>query len=136
MEGPMKVGVKSAIVLVLLAASGDTVSPQTVRLNQVMRNKLEHSQRILEAVVTSNWSLLDKESRALGAVTRDPAWNVLQLPEYGRYSAAFLQATGELAEAAELRDLEAASLGFVSLSTSCVSCHRYMTRSRVVGPRR
>ena len=132
----MKDGLKwIVVVLLLVGGSGDTVSPQTVRLNQVMRNKLEHSQRIFEAVVTSNWSVLDKESRALGALTRDPAWSVLQFPEYGRYSAAFLQSTGELADAAKLRDLEAASLGFMSLSSSCISCHRYMTRARVVGTR-
>jgi hypothetical protein len=58
------------------------------------------------------------------------------MPEYVRYSQAFLRATDDLTTAAERRDLEAASLGFVALSTSCVSCHRYLSRARTVTPRR
>ena len=123
------------VVLVLVAITGGAATAQTVRLNQVMRTKLQHSQRILEAVVTSNWPLLDSESKALAQVTRDPAWSVLQFPEYVRHSGAFVRATDDLIEAARLRDLEGASLGFVALSTSCVSCHRYMARSRIVTAR-
>jgi hypothetical protein len=100
-------------------------------LNQVMRNKLDHSQKILEAIVTSNWQELDRHSRELARAAQDPAWSVLRMPEYVRHSGAFLRATANLIEAAKLRDLEAASLGFISLSTSCVSCHRYMTRARI-----
>jgi hypothetical protein len=98
----------------------------------VMRAKLDHSQRILEAVVTSNWQLLDRESRDMAQVVRDPAWTSLAMPEYVRHSEAFLRATNELAEAARLRDLESASLGLISLTTSCVSCHRYLARARIV----
>jgi hypothetical protein len=115
-----------------VALAGGSGTAQTVRLNQVMRAKLQHSQQILEAVVTSNWTLLEKESKALVQVTQDPAWSVLQFPEYKRHSGAFVRATDDLIEAARLRDLEGASLGFVALSTSCVSCHRYLARARVV----
>ena len=129
----MNIALTSSATVLLLAIASGAAYPQTVRLNRVMRSKLEHSQKILEAVVTSNWQLLDAETKALAQVTRDPAWSVLQFPEYVRQSAAFLRATDDLAEAARLRDLEGASLGFVALSTSCVSCHRYMARSRIVG---
>lgn len=122
---------KCLVVLVVIIAGGSSSSAQTPRLSKVMRAKLDHAQRILEAVVTSNWQQLDRESRELVRVTQDPAWTVLKMPEYGRYSAAFLRATDDLIEAAKLRDLEAASLGFISLSTSCVSCHRYIARARI-----
>ena len=97
-----------------------------------MRTKLEHSQKILEAVVTSNWPLLDRESREMALIVRDPVWSSLVMPEYLRYSDAFVRATSDLTEAAKTRDLEAASLGLISLTTSCVSCHRYVARSRIV----
>jgi hypothetical protein len=102
-------------------------------MKQIMRAKLDHSERILEAVVTSNWPLLDRESEAMAQVVRDPAWAGLTMPEYVRHTAAFLRATDDLIAAAKLRDLEAASLGFVSLTTSCVSCHRYLARARIAG---
>jgi hypothetical protein len=101
-------------------------------MKQVMRSKLDHSQRILEAVVTSNWPLLDRESREMTLVVRNPAWFSLATPEYHRHSEAFLRASDDLIEAAKLRDLESASLGFIALTTSCVNCHRYLARARIV----
>jgi cytochrome c556 len=122
----------SLLVLCVVATAGLSSSAQTAPVHRVMRDKLEHSQKVLEAVVTSNWAQLDREARALAKATQDPAWSVLQMPEYVRYSQAFLRATDNLTAAAEQRDLEAASLGFISLSTSCVSCHRYLSRARTV----
>jgi hypothetical protein len=123
-------------MLLVAIIAGSSSSAQAPRLNRVMRTKLDHSKNILEAVVTSNWDQLDRESRDLARLAQDPAWSVLKSPEYLRQSAAFLRATDDLIEAAQLRDLEAASLGFVSLSTSCVSCHRHMARLRIVTPGR
>jgi hypothetical protein len=131
MSAAVKLGLSILAVTVATASS----SGQTVRLNKVMRAKLDHSQRILEAVVTSNWAQLDRESRALAQSTKDPAWTVLDTPEYRRHTAVFVRAIDDLVEAAKLRDLEAASLGFISLSTSCVSCHRYRARARIVTER-
>jgi hypothetical protein len=120
------------LAAVLVAAAAGWASAQTAGTSRVMRVKLDYAQKILEAVVTSNWQQLDAESRALLRVTQEPAWSVLRAPEYARHSSAFVRAADDLIEAARLRDLEAASLGFISLSTSCVSCHRYITRSRIV----
>ena len=62
-------------------------------LSRVMRYKLAHSQAILGAVVTSNWAVLDRESRAMAIVVRDPAWHAaLTEPEYLRQSDAFSRA--------------------------------------------
>jgi hypothetical protein len=121
----------TAAVLLFAVAAGTSSSAQTARMKQVMRAKLDHSQRILEAVVTSNWQMLDREARGMAMVIRDPAWSALAMPEYIRHSEAFLRATNDLIEAAKLRDLESASLGLISLTTSCVSCHRYLARARI-----
>lgn len=122
----------AVVVLFVTFAAASTSSAQTARTKQVMRAKLEHSQKILEAVVTSNWQMLERESREMAQVVRDPAWLSAMMPEYVRQGDAFLRATNDLAEAAKARDLDAASLGLISLTTSCVSCHRYVARSRLV----
>ena len=129
----MKTLLKLSCVALLAAASvGYSADAQTARLGLLMRAKLDHSQKILEAVVTSNWLLLDRESRQLARAAEDPAWMALRTPEYIRHTEGFLRATSELTLAAERRDLEAASLAFGSLTTSCVSCHRYLARARIV----
>ena len=106
----MNINIPLAVAILFIAVTaGPAPSAQTPRLKQVMRAKLDHSQKILEAVVTSNWQLLDRESRDIALVVRDPAWQALMMPEFTRHSEAFLRATDGLTEAARLRDLEYAS---------------------------
>jgi len=96
-----------------------------------MQQKLEHSQQILAAVATSNWINLERHSLELLRVAEDPAWNVLMTPEYARHGAAFLSAAQDLLEAAKERNLETAPLAYVSLTLSCVQCHRHVGRMRI-----
>jgi hypothetical protein len=123
------------IIVAALACATLTMSAsadQGSQLNKVMRAKLGHSQAILGAVVTSNWTVLDKESRALALAVRDPAWGfALTEPEYLRQSDAFARALQDLIEASAKRDLEAAATAHIALTTSCVGCHMHMTRRRV-----
>ena len=101
-------------------------------LNSIMRAKLAHSQAILGAVVTSNWTVLDRESRALALAVRDPAWGAaLTEPEYLRQSDAFSRALQDLIEASAKRDLESAANAHIALTASCVRCHVHMTRRRM-----
>ena len=117
------------IVGLTMGASADQASPP---LSRIMKAKLAHSQSILGAVVTSNWAVLDKESRALALVVRDPVWGfALTEPEYLRQSDAFSRALQDLIEASAKRDLEAAANAQVALTASCVRCHVHMTRRRI-----
>jgi hypothetical protein len=117
-----------AIGALSLGVSAD----QSPQLSRVMRAKLGHSQAILGAVVTSNWAVLDRESRALALAVRDPAWRLaLNQPEYLRQSDAFQRALQDLIEASAKRDLELAGSADVALTSSCVQCHLHMTRRRM-----
>lgn len=118
-----------AIIGLSITMSADQASPP---LSRIMRTKLAHSQAILGAVVTSNWAVLDKESRALALVVRDPAWGfALTEPDYLRQSDAFSRALQDLIEASAKRDLEAAASAQIALTASCVRCHVHMTRRRI-----
>lgn len=124
----MKIGLR--LVLAFLAAA-IVSADQTPPLHRVMREKLKLSQEILAAVITSDWTALDRESHALEVVIQDPAWSVLTAPEYIRQSDAFKRALRDLTEASAKRDLDGAAAGEVSLTLSCVECHKYMTRQRL-----
>lgn len=121
-----------AFAMVLGATMSADQAQGKPQLSRVMREKLAHSQAILGAVVTSDWPVLDRESRALALATRDPAWlTALTEPEYLRQSDAFSRALQDLIEASARRDLEAAGNAHVNLTASCVRCHLHMTRRRV-----
>ncbi len=123
----------AAAVALALLSTVDAGAGQTPALRRVMRQKLAHSERILASVVTSNWSQLEADTRALQQLTADPAWAVLMTPEYMRYTASFSSAAEALLEAARQHDLEATPLAYVSLTLSCVQCHRYVARARIAG---
>lgn len=116
-----------ASAIMALAAS----PAQGPDVKQVMREKLDHAQHILEAVVTSDWVALETQSRELERLTRDPRWIVLKYPEYARYSNAFVGAVQDLHRAAAQRDLERAPKAYVAVTMQCVECHRYLARARI-----
>lgn len=120
-------------MLALVVATLGTSSAQTPSTGRVMRDKLTHSQRILEAILTSDFALLDRESAALVRATELPGWSVLKSPEYLRQSAAFTSAILNLREAARARDLDTASLEYVSLTLSCFQCHKHIKGARIAG---
>jgi cytochrome c553 len=129
----MKITLRRVAGLVLTAIVGASVaSGQTPSLSRVMREKLEHSKAILGAVVMSDWTTLDRESRALARAAKDPSWTAqLNAPEYLRQSDAFERALRDLIAASARRDLSAASKAEVSLTTSCVGCHQYVAGKRI-----
>src|SRR5215207_2124871 len=99
----------TALIGVIAGLSLGASADQGPQLSRVMREKLGHSQAILGAVVTSNWPVLDRESRALAMAERDPAWGATLIrPEYLRQSDAFSRALQDLIEASAKRDLELA----------------------------
>jgi hypothetical protein len=117
-------------LLVGLAARPNAQRPN--ELKSVMREKLGHAQKILEAVVTSDWTRLETESRELEQLTNDPRWTALKSPEYATRSQAFVRAIQDLHQAALRHDLDKTPQAYVALTLKCVECHRYMARARVV----
>src|ERR1035437_4106434 len=107
------------------------IPSQGPEVNQVMREKLTHAQKILEAVVTSDWVSLETHSRELEQLTNDPRWMVLKYPEYARHSSAFVRAVQDLHRAAAQRDLEKTPQAYIAVTLRCVDCHRYLARLRI-----
>ena len=120
------------VVAALSAFVGLAAGPsQGPELKIVMREKLARAQKILEAVVTSDWVSLETSSRELEQLTNDPRWMVLKYPEYARHSAAFVRAVQDLHRAAAQRDLEKTPQAYVKVTLACVDCHRYLARARI-----
>jgi hypothetical protein len=106
-------------------------SAQTARTGRLMREKLQHSQRILQAVTTSDWTLLQRETQALTAVTKNPTWLELMTPELRSYGNEFQKALEELSKAAGRHDYDTSGRSFLSLTSACLSCHKHVMNSRI-----
>jgi len=117
----------AGVVAMSVTASGN----QGPELNAVMREKLVHAQKILEAVVTSDWVGLETHSRELERLTSDPRWTVLKYPEYAHQSASFVASVRALRSVAAQRELEKTPKAYVDVTLQCVECHRYLARMRI-----
>jgi cytochrome c556 len=119
------------ITVALIASAPSAASGQTTQTQRVMRDKLAESEKLLAALVTSKWAELDKHARALRALTDQPGWDVIRLPEFAKQTAAFQRANQALIEAAGTRDQRTAVTAYNALVASCVECHRYVARARL-----
>jgi hypothetical protein len=122
---------RSLALAIVVAMSVTILGNQGPEVNSVMRQKLAHAQKILEAVVTSDWTGLETHSRELERLTKDPRWMVLTFPEYAKHSAAFVRSVQDLHTAAAQHDLEKAPNAYVAVTLQCVECHRYLARARI-----
>ena len=109
-------------------------SSQTARTGLLMREKLQHSQRILAALVTSDYGLLQRETQALTAITKSPEWSALITPDLRPYTSEFTKALADLSAASGRRDYDAAGSSYGALTASCIACHKHVAKSRIAGP--
>ena len=134
MRGRISGWMRQSAVVMLIGAWSFSLLAQGLptQSKQVMQRKLDASQQLLAALVTSNWVALDRSSRALKAQTADPGWDQLRLPEFQKHTAAFVQSMDALVEASGRRDQREALAAYNRLVTRCVECHRYVSRARIV----
>jgi hypothetical protein len=122
---------QTVVVSVAVLGVSGVAAAQGLQLSRVMRDKLQHAQKILETVVTSDWNGLETHTRELERLTNDPRWMVLRFPEYAKHSAAFVGALRDLRRVAGERDLERATEAYTALILRCVDCHQYVARARI-----
>jgi cytochrome c556 len=119
------------LVIGCLLVLASAASAQTPRTGAVMREKLGHSQKILEALTTSNQTLLARESEALSRIAASPVWAELRTRELRGYTDNFLKAVADLDAAAKRRDLDAAATNYNAMTMACYQCHKHMKDVRI-----
>jgi hypothetical protein len=110
-------------------------SAQTARTGRLMREKLLHSQRILAALTTSDYGLLQRETQALTDITKNPVWLELMTPDLRPYTNGFTKALADLSAASTRRDYDSAGASYGALTAACIECHKHVMKSRIAGVR-
>lgn len=118
-----------ATCVVIAALAQPRVSPST---KEFMREKLGHSQKVLEALALEDFYTLEQRSKKLSAMTQEASWQAFQNPDYAQHSATFRRHANSLTRAAQEKDLDGATLAYVRLTMSCVDCHKHV-RGKLVG---
>jgi hypothetical protein len=121
------------VIAVLIPRAGSQESPAP---KMFMREKLNHSQKLLEALVLEDFKGMAKESQALSLLSLAASWQVLQTPEYAQQSLEFRRAADAVHNAAEKNNLDGAALAYVEVTMKCVNCHKYVRGVRMAATER
>jgi cytochrome c556 len=125
-----------ALLVATLALLGPTVAlaqePPPVRLSraEVMKQKLDASQKLLQALALENYEQIGANSQRLSLLTLESSWHVLQTPEYRRESEEFRRAADSITAAARDKNVDGATLAYVQATMKCVHCHKYLRAAR------
>jgi hypothetical protein len=133
----MKTRLLVAATVAMLALAGwiGIASGQTSRATRdVMRSKLDHSQKALEGVTAGDFEILLSAAKKLKALGNAPDWPNFDNPEYQEHKANFRRSVSSLERAAVEVNLDSATLAYVRMTMNCVECHRFV-RGKMVASR-
>ena len=124
--------VPAILVFVAIGSATSINSPARGEddLAAFMKVKLRHAEKVLEGLATEDYELIVKNSQAMSLLCEDEMWAVLQTPEYRERSREFRRSVDSITEAARSKNLEAAALSYVDSTMKCVSCHKYVRKTR------
>jgi len=127
-----KIAVATVVVFAVMAYSalqGQSQEPNKVSV--FMRLKLRHSQKVLEGLVTEDYSMIAKNAQEISLLSLASTWQVLETDEYAKLSGEFRRTADALTKAAKEKNLDEATLKYVDLTMKCVNCHKYVRGVRL-----
>lgn len=120
-------------LLALSAATERDKRSRTPAIREFMRQKLVHSQAVLEGLAVEDYDQILTNSKKLIAMSQEGTWNVLGGSEYAEHSLNFRRNAEALVKAANLANLDSATLAYVRVTMSCVECHKYVRTRKTAG---
>jgi len=120
------------LMVTLLMCAATAAQPVLAQdaLSGFMKAKLEHAEKTLEGLAKEDYDLIVKHSQAISLLCEDELWAVLKTPEYHERSKEFQRSVNAITDAARKKNLEAATLAYVDATLKCVSCHKYVRKTR------
>ena len=118
-----------ALLLILVATT--VGSAQRPGLGELMREKLDHAQALLGAVVLGNHAEVERAAGELVRLSEASTWSPLQTPQYLHHASDFRVAAQSLADEARARDIDGVSLAYMEMTLSCVQCHKHVRGARL-----
>ena len=117
-------------LIAIIVFTGESIShgqpEEKTDVKAVMREKLDASQKVLVGITTENYDLITANAEKLVALSRVTNWYLRQVPEYELLLNEFRRNAEALVKAARQSNIDAASLAYVQITFSCVTCHKYI----------
>lgn len=110
----------------LLAASimAQKPSAQRIGMQAFMRQKLTHSQGVLEGIALEKFELVSQNALRMRKMSQTNSWSSMKNVNYMARMADYQKSLDELALAAADKNLEASTEAYMKVARNCVECHR------------
>lgn len=92
----------------------------------LMKKKLEHAQKVLEALTLNQLEKAGAEAQNLIQVRKEASFRAIKTPEYELFAEDFERAAEAMVKACKEKNLEAAKLHYLGMTLSCFNCHAYV----------
>jgi len=119
-------------ILALLFAGPKSTYAQAEKepgVKEAMRQKVAYSQQVLVGITLEDYRLIANNAEKLVELSNKTNWYSRQMPEYELFLNEFRRNAQQLKEAGQQKNLDAASLAYVQMTLSCVSCHKFIRKS-------
>jgi hypothetical protein len=105
-------------------------SPQT-KVAELMRKKLQQSQKVLEGLVLNDFDKIVQHADELILISKETEFKVMKTPKYELYTDEFRRNAEELVKKAKDKNIDGATLAYMELTLTCVRCHKHTREVRM-----
>jgi len=102
-------------------------------VKEEMQQKVACSLQVLVGITLEDYGLIANNADKLVKLSNKTNWYSRQVPEHELFLNEFRRNAQDLAKAGQQKDLDAASLAYVQMTLSCVSCHKFIRKSSDTG---
>jgi hypothetical protein len=120
------------LALPALTGSGEPPKSDKDKMSALMRKKLEHSQKVLEGIATQDYKMISSSAEELVEISKEAEWkSAVKTPRYEVHSNDFRRQAEEMIKAAREKNVDAAAVGYVEMTLTCVKCHKHVREERM-----
>jgi hypothetical protein len=105
--------------------------PKAADAATIMQKKLTHAQKLLEGIALADLDKVDEQARELSDLSKLAEFQVLKTARYELHANEFRRALDEVRRGVRQKNLDAATLGYVDMTLSCVRCHTHVREVRI-----
>ena len=129
-----------AVILFIVAVLGPVIlgfgvraapPPKADERHALMQKKLVYSQKLLEGIALADFDKIGDNAKELLALSKQVQFMVLKTPAYELHANEFRRALEDIQKGVSKKNIDAATLGYMDMTMSCVRCHKHVREVRI-----
>lgn len=109
-------------------------APQDDDVRLYMRAKLTSSQKLMEGLVTENFTMIKAGADEMSRLSKGASWPQAKDAVYNHFNTSFQNQCEEIKKLSDAKNLQGVKFAYLQLTTTCVDCHSYVRKRFTVKP--